>query len=206
LVSREFVFVGGAWQDRGPVAHIESSEIEGSVLAMVWAEGPLTPYAIRKDFLNSPNPQWSGSAGTIYPLIARLRRRGWIRSEVRLRGKRKGNYISLTATGLRALRRWLCAPLAEWVVGVPPDPLRTRVRFLGVLSSREQREFLRAAQRGPREHLKLVENDWRYSYSPRTKLRKLQARGALLSMQARCAYVREVAKALGIPVRPARES
>lgn len=187
------------------MAHIESSEIEGCVLAMIWAEGPLTPYAIRKDFLNSPNPQWSGSAGTTYPLIARLRRRGWIRSEVRLRGKRKGNHVSLTSAGLKALRRWLCAPLAEWVVGVPPDPLRTRVRFLGVLSAREQREFLRAAERGTHKHLKAVENDWRHSYGPRTRFRKLQARGAVLSMQARCAYVREVARTLGMPLRRGRK-
>jgi DNA-binding PadR family transcriptional regulator len=184
--------------------HIKTSEIEGCVMAMVWAEGPLTPYAIRKDFLNSPNPQWSGSAGTAYPLIARLRRRGWIRSEVKLQGRRKGSYISLTAAGRRALRRWLCAPLAEWVVGVPPDPLRTRVRFLGVLTPREQRQFLRAAKEGVQKHRALVERDWLWSYVParrNNKFRKLQARGALLSMEARWAYVREVAHALNVSTR-----
>jgi len=180
--------------------HIETSEIEGCVLAMVWAEGPLTPYAIRKDFLNSPNPQWSGSAGTTYPLIARLRRRGWIHSEVRLRGKRKGNHISLTPAGMRALRRWLCAPLREWVVGVPPDPLRTRVRFLGALPARQRREFIRQAARGTERHRRLVEQDWR-SYRSKGSFRKLVARGALLSMQARCAYLTEIAQALGISLR-----
>ena len=185
------------------MAHIESSEIEGCVLAMIWAEGPLTPYAIRKDFLSSPNPQWSGSAGTTYPLIARLRRRGWIRSAISLRGKRKGHKISLTPAGRKALKRWLCAPLADWVVGVPPDPLRTRVRFLGALSPRELREFLRAAERGTLQHGKLLVKDW---HDAGKKFRKLQSRGAVVAMAARRTYIREVAKALGVSLGRVRES
>ena len=180
------------------MAYIESSEIEGCVLALVWAEGPLTPYAIRKEFLNSPNPQWSGSAGTIYPLISRLRRRGWIRGEVRLQGKRKGNYISLTAAGMKALRRWLCVPLQDWIMGVPPDPLRTRVRFLGALPVAQQREFVRQAQRATRKHLRVLDQECR-SWRSGNKFRYLMTLGALLSIRAKCAFVREMALALGVP-------
>jgi DNA-binding PadR family transcriptional regulator len=182
------------------VAELRTSEIEACVLALVWDEGPLTPYAIRKVFLKSPSPQWSGSAGTIYPLVSRLVRRGWIRSEVRLRGKRKGNQISLTAAGLRILRRWLAVPLQGWVAGVPPDPLRTRVRFLGALSADQRRQFIRRAHRQTQEHLRLVEKDCKLRRSA-GKFQFLMARGALLSMRARCAFVREVTKALGLSTR-----
>jgi DNA-binding PadR family transcriptional regulator len=177
------------------MTHIRTSEIEGCVLALVWAEGPLTPYAIRKEFLDSPSPQWSGSAGTIYPLVRRLAKRRWIRSEVRHRGRRKGNQIYLTAVGLKVLRRWLRVPLQEWVAGVPPDPLRTRVRFLGALSPAEQRQFVFEAARRTADHLRLVEKDCRAKRSQDT-FQHLMARGALLSMQARCAFVREVVRAI----------
>ena len=70
------------------------SEIEACVLALVSEDGPATPYAIRKIFLDSPSPQWSGSAGTIYPLIERLSRRKLIHSKLRLTGKRRGHQIS----------------------------------------------------------------------------------------------------------------
>src|SRR5580704_15057131 len=121
------------------------SEIEACVLALVSVDGPATPYAIRKVFLDSPNPQWSGSAGTIYPLIERLLRRKLIRSKLCLTGKRRGHQISLTAAGSRALRLWLALPVPEWVAGVPPDPLRTRVRFLGAIGSNQRTAFLQNA-------------------------------------------------------------
>ena len=69
------------------------SEIEACVLALVSVDGPATPYAIRKVFLNSPNPQWSGSAGTIYPLIGRLLRR-------KIEGVANLRPCSITAAGL----------------------------------------------------------------------------------------------------------
>jgi DNA-binding PadR family transcriptional regulator len=182
---------------------LKVSEIEGCVLALAWDEGPLTPYAIRKVFLNSPSPQWSGSAGTIYPLVNRLLRRGWIRSEMRLRGKRRGNQISLTAAGLKALRRWLAVPLQDWVAGVPPDPLRTRVRFLGALPRDKQRQFIRQARRRTQDHLHAVEEDCKVRRSA-GNFQFLMARGALLSMRARCAFVREVEKTLELSTRKPR--
>jgi DNA-binding PadR family transcriptional regulator len=90
------------------------SEIEGCVLGLLAVDGPATPYAIRKVFLESPNPQWSGSAGTIYPLIARLLRRKLIRSKVCLTGKRRGHRISVTPSGTWALEQWLSVPIPEW--------------------------------------------------------------------------------------------
>ena len=171
------------------------SEIEGCVLGLLSVEGPATPYAIRKVFLQSPNPQWSGSAGTIYPLIQRLLRRKLIRSRLCLTGKRRGQRISVTASGSRALKQWLSVPIPEWVAGVPPDPLRTRVRFLGAISNTQQQAFLQNAQRRTQAHLHIVEADCERKRA-NGGLQYLMARGALLSMQSRGAFLQEVAKFL----------
>jgi DNA-binding PadR family transcriptional regulator len=176
------------------------SEIEACVLALVSVDGPATPYAIRKVFLDSPSPQWSGSAGTIYPLIERLLRRKLIRSKLCLTGKRRGHQISLTAAGSRALKLWLSLPIPEWVAGVPPDPLRTRVRFLGAISPRQRQVFLENAHQRTQAHLRVVEADCR-RHRAKGEFRYLMARGALLSMQSRCAFLQEVADALAVHLK-----
>ena len=176
------------------------TEVEGCVLALISVEGPTTPYAIRKVFLNSPSPQWSGSAGTIYPLIRRLSRQGLIRSTLALTGKRAGYQVSLTRSGSRALRVWLSVPLPEWVVGVPPDPLRTRIRFLAAIDGERQRAFLIDAERRTRKHLEIVAADCARQQA-KGGLPYLVARGALLSMRARCAFLKEVATVLGFHLK-----
>lgn len=176
------------------------SEIEACVLALVSVDGPATPYAIRKVFLRSPSPQWSGSAGTIYPLIERLLRRKLIRSKVCLTGKRRGHQISLTPAGSRALKNWLAVPIPEWVAGVPPDPLRTRIRFLGAINRKQQRAFLRDAHRRTQAHLRAVEADCERR-RPKGGFPYLIARGALLSMQSRCAFLQELAEELDVRLK-----
>jgi DNA-binding PadR family transcriptional regulator len=176
------------------------SEIEACVLGLISVDGPATPYAIRKVFLESPNPQWSGSAGTIYPLIARLLRRKLIRSKVCLTGKRRSHRISVTTSGSWALEQWLSVPIPEWVAGVPPDPLRTRVRFLDAMSNNQQRVFLLNAHQRTQAHLSVVEADCARKRA-KGRFQYLMARGALLSMQSRCAFLQEVADMLDVRLK-----
>jgi len=185
----------GRWSSNGQL-----SEIEGCVLGLLSLEGPATPYAIRKAFLQSPNPQWSGSAGTIYPLIGRLLRRKLIRSTLCLTGKRRGQRISVTAPGSHALKQWLSVPIPEWVAGVPPDPLRTRVRFLSAISDTQQRVFVQNAHQRTQAHLHIVEADCERKRG-KGGLPYLMARGALLSMQSRGAFLQEVADVLGVRLK-----
>lgn len=176
------------------------SEIEGCVLGLLSVEGPATAYAIRQVFLQSPNPQWSGSAGTIYPLVERLLRRKLIRSKLCLTGKRRGQRISVTASGSYALKQWLSVPIPEWVAGVPPDPLRTRVRFLSAISDAQQRAFLQNTHQRTQAHLRMVEEDCERKRR-KGGLQYLMARGALLSMQSRSAFLKEVADLLGVRLK-----
>src|SRR5258706_3174960 len=89
------------------MAQRKLSEMEACVLALIWSNGPSTPYALRHVFLKSPSPQWSGSAGAIYPLVKRLERAKLIRSAAYSTGRRKGKLFVLTAAGSWAVYNWL---------------------------------------------------------------------------------------------------
>ena len=167
------------------------SEVGGCVLGVIWANEPCTPYFVRKVFYDSPNPYWSGSAGTIYPLVVTLEREGLIRSTELLTGRRRSKQYSLTPAGFESLRRWLRA-LPDWVVAVPPDPLRTRLEFLGALPKKQRAQFLAEARSKMRSHLRAVEH---YSESARTGADKhpfLASRGTLSMAKARLQWIGEV--------------
>jgi DNA-binding PadR family transcriptional regulator len=171
------------------------SELEGAVLGLVHDMGPATPYAIRRVFLDSPAPQWSGSAGAIYPLFRRLERRGLVRSEASATGRRASRLYTLTPEGLRGLRGWL-VPLPHEAVGVPMDPLRTRLRFLGALPAGQRAGFLTEARQRLREHLRVVREDCLRRRRGGDRYDYLMARGALLAVRARLAWLKEVSAAL----------
>ena len=181
-----------------------TSEMEGAVLGVVSQEGPCTAYAIRRRFLDSPSPRWSGSAGAIYPLVKRLEGRGLISSTVQKGSRRKGRLYSLTPAGLGVLKSWLAPPLDPLATGVPPDPLRTRLSFLGALTPAERRDFIREALAGNKAQIKVVKADLRGSPRKDDPWRHLVARGALASLRARQAWLREVGKALAL--KPSRGS
>src|SRR6266851_8448210 len=116
-----------------------------------------------------------------------------------------GHQISVTPSGSWALEQWLSVAIPEWVAGVPPDPLRTRVRFLGAMSANQQRAFLLNAHQRAQAHLRVVESDCERR-RPKGGFQYLIARGALLSMQSRCAFLQEVADALDIRLPKAEPS
>src|SRR5258708_33164491 len=122
------------------MAQRKLSEMEACVLALTWSNGPSTPYALRQVFLKSPSPQWSGSAGAIYPLVKRLERGKLIRSSPHSTGRRKCKLFALAAAGSRTVEKWLEPAVPDWGTGVPADPLRTPISFLGLPPPREQEE------------------------------------------------------------------
>ena len=177
------------------MARRKLSEMEACVLALIWSNGPSTPYALRKVFLRSPSPQWSGSAGSIYPLVERLGRWKLIRSAAHSIGRRHGKRFTLTAAGSRAIEKWLAPSVPDWVAGVPPDPLRTRIRFLGVLPVGKQQELLRVALQRVEWHLGEMLRDYK-DRRAKGGFERWMARGALMAMRARRAWLREMVAAL----------
>jgi DNA-binding PadR family transcriptional regulator len=181
-------------EDLMPRQHL--SELEGAVLGLLWSKGPTTPYAVRTEFLRSLNPHWSGSAGAIYPLVRRLERRRWIRAATAVLDGRRTRPYRLTAGGLRIFRRWLGPPLLPRVAGVPPDPLRTRVEFLGALSRRQQVRFLAAAEREVRRHLERVQTECRSHPRHPRSWQSWTAVGARDMLHGRLAWLQMLGRAV----------
>lgn len=173
------------------------SELEGATLGEIRTRGPCTAYAARQAFKQSPSPFWSGSAGAIYPLIGRLEKRGLLSSRRQAGDARGGRLYSLTARGVEALREWLAPPLPEWAAGVPVDPLRTRLLFLGALSAPKRAAFVEEARAALEIHIAAVRDDSRAAKAEGDLFHHLGARGALAVLLARRRWLKEVSKVLG---------
>lgn len=83
------------------------TELEGSVLALIGGDTPVTGYALTRMTAESPSEYWSGSAGAVYPLVKRMAERGLVLAEFGNQGKRPRTSYSLTKSGRSALKRWL---------------------------------------------------------------------------------------------------
>jgi len=171
------------------------SELEGAVLGVISLYEPLTPYQIRKVFARSPNPHWSGSAGSIYPLVERLARKRLLSARAHVTGERRGLKYSLTAAGRKVLRSWIMDAKHEKLVGIS-DLLRLRFRFLSALKTTEQRRFVVAMIRKMTEEVKKIEADSRKKFSSHDDYSYFTARGALLMARARLIWLQEVRRHL----------
>lgn len=167
------------------------SELEGCVLGHLWKHGPCTAYSIRRTMLDSPSSHWSGSAGAIYPLLARFEERGLVGSRKSMRGDRAGWLYTLKAAGRKRFLDWIGPPLTDDVVSIAVDPLRTRVHFLAALSPRRRASFLAAAQTALERHIEelipLPEMD---------EFDRLALDGAIRLSRARMAWLDDVRQSL----------
>ena len=119
------------------------TELEGCVLALIRASRALHTLLrsqgipiVEHTVLERKRPR------SIYPLVRRLVRRRLIESHRTPGDRRGGRLYEVTAAGRQALKKWLSPPLSELTVGSPPDPIRTRIGFLRLLSPKSRRAFL----------------------------------------------------------------
>lgn len=171
------------------------SELEHVVLALVWRAGPSTPYAIRRHFLASPTPGWSGSAGAIYPLVRRLEERGLLRSARLAADGRGTRRYALTPGGLRALEQWLEPPRGP-ALALGTDPLRTRLFFLGALGPARRARFLAAVERGLQAEVTRLRAALDVARREQGELGALAGQGALVLARARLGWWRTVRRSL----------
>jgi DNA-binding PadR family transcriptional regulator len=154
------------------------SELEGVVLGIVWKFGPCTPHAIRTHFLGSRSARFSGSAGAIYPLVARLRARGLLRSHPDVNGRQRRSLDEVTPQGKRLLVRWLRG-LNDLDLGAVHDPVRIRVYFLAALPVEARKRFLEEARAGLIRTLELMQTDLAGYERDHSPLSALATRGAI---------------------------
>jgi DNA-binding PadR family transcriptional regulator len=131
----------------------ELTELEWCVVGVVWRDGPMTAYEIAALFTKSLSPYWSGSAGAIYPAVTRLRRRGLIRGDRRVRK----TVLSITAKGIASLRKWLTPPLPADAFAPSLDSVRTRLFFLEVLPRKQRLALIAEAERVVKEKIEQFE-------------------------------------------------
>lgn len=174
----------------------DATELESAVLAVVWREGPCTPYAIRQHFLESRTPRWSGSAGAIYPLVRRLETRGLVRSTSNARGRRAQRDYRITRLGGAALKRWLRAPISSGDETLIHDPLRTRMLFLRALPREEALSFVSHALVAMRRTLHQTQEDCRRNPVGEDQFAHFAVRNALLVTRARVKWLAEVQRML----------
>lgn len=122
------------------------SELECFTLGLIWQLGPCSPYEVRRHMQASPSTQWSGSAGSIYPLMSRLEKAGLLSGKAARNGARRRREYAVTPAGLAALRAWVGPPLSPEVITVAHDPLRSRARFLELLSPPQRLAWVKAAR------------------------------------------------------------
>jgi len=174
-------------------------ELEGLVLGYIFKTGPCTAYQIRKLLKSSPSAQWRGSAGSIYPLLERIERNGLIEGKDDANDKRARRSLRITSTGKKALKAWVKAGTQEELVSAVSDPVRTRVFFLDVLTSRERTKLLADMLSALEDFLAYSETDLSLRMQDEESGSQgsyLGALGAVMTNQARVAYLRRVAKEL----------
>lgn len=115
------------------------TELEGAILGVLRQAAGLTPYAVRRVFLESLSAEWSGSAGAVYPAIKRLASDGLLRPGAGTDKRGKTTYL-LTAKGLRAHDAWLCD--ITRAIGPGMDPFRTRAGLWLELPPATQRTLM----------------------------------------------------------------
>jgi len=115
------------------------TELEGAILGVIRLEPGATAYRVRQIFLASRSTEWSGSAGAVYPAIARLEALGRIRGGAQS-DKRGTRSYRLTQMGERAHDHWLCDEVRA--IGAGFDPFRTRAGFWSALPEAKYRALL----------------------------------------------------------------
>lgn len=117
------------------------TDLEGAALAEIATRGAATSYAVAQAFARSPSEFWSGSAGAVYPLIARLAARGLVAPSQAATGKRQRLDYRITPEGRDALEAWLLD--ARRAAGMGFDPLRSRLAHLHLVAPARRKAFLK---------------------------------------------------------------
>jgi DNA-binding PadR family transcriptional regulator len=173
------------------------TELEAAALGAVWKNGPCTAYSIRQHFLRSPSPRWSGSAGAIYPLIRRLEDQELVCSTANARGKRKQLDYKITRRGRTVLQRWLRQPTPDPATELIHDPLRTRIFFLDILTTRQAKNLVENALEAIRHRLSSLQRDCHNNPIDENPSAYFAARNAVLITEARINWLKEVLQGIG---------
>lgn len=173
------------------------TELEGVVLGIVRSLQPCTAYAVRRRIQASPSTHWSASAGSIYPLLARLEDAGLVEALADPTDGRGRRLMTLTRKGKTALRGWILEAGKPEVAANVSDALRTRTFFLDALSPTERRRVVESALLSA-ETFRANTEAYRHSLAEEKGIRMLAALGGEYAAEARVRWLRELLASLKV--------
>jgi DNA-binding PadR family transcriptional regulator len=175
------------------------TELESCTLGVIWELQPCSTYQVRRAFAQSPTTEWSASAGTLYPVIARLVHLKLVRAQVRRGDSRGRRDLHLTTSGERALRHWVVR-LEPAHASSTPDPVRSRMHFLAVVEKRRRAALLARAERLTRAAIEETRG-FLSVQRQHSELDYLAGLGGLYQLEARLRWLRFIARKLGYALR-----
>lgn len=175
---------------------IRLSELEGAVLGFIRATGGCTAYAVRKALAESRSSHFSSSAGSVYPLLKRLEKRGFIRTQRTKRSGAGSRLCRLSADGEAALRRWVVPPVTGNMAAVSLDPIRTRVLFLDLVTPSQRKRFLKQAENALSAEIDTARHDLKQKKAAGSRWEVYATEGALAVLRARRHWIRGLVQQL----------
>jgi DNA-binding PadR family transcriptional regulator len=171
------------------------TELEANTLSEIWRHQPCSAYLVQREFAKSLTPEWSGSAGAIYPVTARLRRYGLVEARTEPWGKKGKTALALTPAGEAALRQWVGQ--IEEVAGVTTaDPTRTRMFCLDIVRERAAKVALVARAAAVAEARLGEVREAIAARQSAPFVEQLAAAGTVAAMEARVAWLKHVLEQL----------
>ena len=171
----------------------ELTEFETCTLATIREHQPCSAYEVRQVFARSSTPEWSGSTGSIYPVVERLLRRGLVRVEAQPGDGRGRRNLTVTADGETAVLAWI-GDLEPWAAKATPDPIRTRVSFLDQLGSDSDRAAFFARAETLTEAMAQELRMAAATQPSSSRCESIAATGALYQLEGRLRWLREARK------------
>jgi len=168
------------------------SNLELTVLGLVWMKGPCTIYAVMKDLSMSASSFHKSRAGATYSVSTRLLRFGLIQST--------NNLVQITELGLKALGEWYATPVPMVDVAHSADLIRLRFFFLGTIPMQKRIEFIDSSIQGLLEYEKTCASLLKGNQDIGDYHGVLASAGVLMETQARIRWLHRVRSLVENPI------
>ena len=165
------------------------TDLEAAALGCIHRNQPCTAHLIRTRFRQSPSARFSDSAGSVYPMVRRLEKRGAVASRLQKEGRRKVRYYTCTNSGRKVMREWIRPPFPA-SVSVTLDPLRTRMLYLELLTPKQRSAWLDQAEQVLDRHLEKIGHIASSTDLQHDPFMELARQNALLEVKARLKWIR----------------
>ncbi len=171
------------------------SNLEQTVLGLVWLRGPCTVYAVMRELSLSESSFHKSRAGTAYSIAKRLIASG-------LLATLPSKQVEITALGMTILQDWLSEPVPLEDVAHSADLIRLRFFFLGAVSLETRLHFIDSSLASLDDFLKRCEALLWENESIGDYFGVLATASTLYETRARMQWLRLVRRWVEAPMEP----